>query len=118
MFAIVHAGRECIASVIGGGRRARCWQVDHFDFSLVVPHLPLLEELELTYGVNNCGMNFDWDLFNFTNRDCLFLATCVQHCRTLKAFKLYRSKVRTRHARRAVVDVRSAAAPTGGRVVS
>jgi len=26
------------------------------------------------YRVRDCGMNFEWDLFEFTNRDCSLLA--------------------------------------------
>jgi hypothetical protein len=67
--------------------------VDHFDFNAVLPKLPFLEDFEVTYGVRDCGMNFDWDLFQFTARDCRLLADCVAACRTLRTLKLHRSKV-------------------------
>lgn len=67
--------------------------VDHFDFNAVVPRLPFLEDLELTYGVRDCGMNFDWSLFQFTTRDCRLLSQCVATCRTLRSLTLQRSKV-------------------------
>ncbi|KAJ8391557.1 hypothetical protein AAFF_G00088790 [Aldrovandia affinis] len=41
--------------------------VDHFDFSLLLPRLACLEELHLVYRVKNCGMNFEWNLFEFTS---------------------------------------------------
>ena len=44
--------------------------IDHFDFNMAVPHIPNLEVLHLTYGVKNCGMNFEWNLFEFTHKDC------------------------------------------------
>lgn len=66
---------------------------DHFNFAPVLKQLPNLEELHLTYGVRDCGMNFEWNLFNFTARDCLQLAQCVAACKHLQVFRLHRSKV-------------------------
>ena len=68
-------------------------ECDHFNFGPVLKQLPNLEELHLTYGVKDCGMNFEWTLFQFTARDCLQLAQCVAACKTLKVFRLHRSKV-------------------------
>jgi len=67
--------------------------VCHFDFNAVLPRLPYLEDLELTYGVRDCGMNFGWSLFQFTTRDCRLLSQCVAACRTLRTLTLHRSKV-------------------------
>lgn len=72
--------------------------VDHFDFNVVLPRLPFLEDFEVTYGVRDCGMNFDWSLFQFTTRDCRLLSECVATCRTLRSLTLHRSKV-TSHSR-------------------
>ncbi len=68
-------------------------EIDHFDFGYVLLSLPNLEEFHVTYGVRDCGMNFEWNLFQFTARDCLLLAKCLSLCKGLKIFKLYRSKV-------------------------
>nr|XP_028580205.1 dynein regulatory complex subunit 5 [Podarcis muralis]XP_028580206.1 dynein regulatory complex subunit 5 [Podarcis muralis]XP_028580207.1 dynein regulatory complex subunit 5 [Podarcis muralis] len=67
--------------------------MDHFDMSMLTPALCHLEELHLSYGVKDCGMNFEWNLFEFTYRDCCSLANAVKKCPTLKVFKLSRSKV-------------------------
>ncbi|XP_033105007.1 dynein regulatory complex subunit 5-like [Anneissia japonica] len=67
--------------------------MDHFEFSTVFDKLPHLQEFSVTYGVRDCGMNFEWNLFMFTNRDCLLLSKCIKKCRTLKVFKLHKSKV-------------------------
>jgi len=72
--------------------------VDHFDFNAVLPRLPFLEDFEVTYGVRDCGMNFDWLLFQFTTSDCRLLSECVATCRTLRSLTLHRSKV-TSHSR-------------------
>ena len=68
-------------------------EIDHFDFGPVLQKLPNLEELHVTFGVRDCGMNFEWNLFQFTARDCLLLAKCIASCKTLKVFRLHRSKV-------------------------
>ena len=68
-------------------------EIDHFDFGPVLQKLPYLEEFHVTYGVKDCGMNFEWILFQFTARDCLQLAKCIAGLKTLKVFRLHRSKV-------------------------
>ncbi|XP_038617072.1 dynein regulatory complex subunit 5 [Tachyglossus aculeatus] len=72
---------------------------DHLDLGEVVAGLDRLEELHLVYGVRDCGMNFEWNLFLFTHRDCRSLAGALQACRTLKVLKLTRSKVTDEKAR-------------------
>ncbi|XP_027743488.1 dynein regulatory complex subunit 5 [Empidonax traillii] len=67
--------------------------VQHYDLKDLITALPHLEELHLTYGVKDCGMNFEWNLFNFTNQDCCNLAAAVKMCHNLKVFKLTRSNV-------------------------
>lgn len=66
---------------------------DHFDFNTIVPKLPNLEELHVTYGVRDCGMNFEWQLFEFSKRDCQMLAKCVFNCKALKVLHLNWSKI-------------------------
>ncbi|NWX27767.1 DRC5 protein, partial [Notiomystis cincta] len=65
----------------------------HYDLKHLITGLTYLEELHLTYGVKNCGMNFEWSLFNFTEQDCSNLAAALKMCHNLKVFKLTRSTV-------------------------
>ncbi|XP_056621176.1 dynein regulatory complex subunit 5 isoform X2 [Triplophysa dalaica] len=67
--------------------------MDHFDFGILLDKLVNLEELHVTYGVKGCGMNFEWNLFEFTFRDCECLAKALKSCKSLKVFRLRRSKV-------------------------
>lgn len=70
------------------------FQCDHFDFSRLVPgHLPHLAELRVVYGVRDCGMNFEWQFFEFTKKDCQVLARCVAQCHTLKSLHINWSKI-------------------------
>ncbi|XP_025104859.1 dynein regulatory complex subunit 5-like [Pomacea canaliculata] len=68
-------------------------EMDHFDFEPVLKMLHNLEELHVTYGVRDCGMNFEWNLFQFTARDCYQLSSAVASYKTLKVFHLHGSKV-------------------------
>ncbi|KAL2791917.1 dynein regulatory complex subunit 5 [Daubentonia madagascariensis] len=67
--------------------------MDHYQLGGLVAGLSHLEELDLVYGVKDCGMNFEWNLFLFTYRDCHSLAATIKACHTLKIFRLTRSKV-------------------------
>ncbi|XP_042189411.1 dynein regulatory complex subunit 5 [Callorhinchus milii] len=67
--------------------------LDHFDFSMLLPKLLKLEELHVTYGVKDCGMNFEWSIFEFTNTDCRLLAKAIKACISLKVLKLTRNKI-------------------------
>ncbi|XP_067274357.1 dynein regulatory complex subunit 5 isoform X2 [Pseudorasbora parva] len=67
--------------------------LDHFDFRILLDKLPNLEELNVAYGVKGCGMNFEWNLFEFTFRDCESLAKALASCKTLQVFRIHRSKV-------------------------
>jgi len=58
--------------------------IDHFDFRILLDKLPNLEELSVVYGVKACGMNFEWNLFEFTFRDCESLAKALNSCKTLQ----------------------------------
>ncbi|KAI4877557.1 hypothetical protein NFI96_028584, partial [Prochilodus magdalenae] len=77
------------ASDVGNDRPS----MDHFDFRILLDKLTNLEELQLIYGVKGCGMNFEWNLFEFTFRDCEFLAKALKSCKSLKVLKINRSKV-------------------------
>ncbi|KAM3930702.1 dynein regulatory complex subunit 5 [Leptodactylus fuscus] len=67
--------------------------MDHFDLNLIADSLCDLEEVHLVYGVKGCGMNFEWNLFRFTDRDCTLLANALKTFKKLKVFRLHRSKV-------------------------
>lgn len=68
-------------------------ECDHFDFNTIVPRLPNLEEFRVVYGVRDCGMNFEWQLFEFTKRDCQLLSKCISQCLTLRSLHINWSKI-------------------------
>lgn len=66
---------------------------DHLRISRLAPFLSSLEELRITYGVEHCGMNFDWNLFRFTVNDCAWLTEFVGHSPMLRSLTIHRSRV-------------------------
>ncbi|XP_034756825.1 dynein regulatory complex subunit 5 [Etheostoma cragini] len=67
--------------------------LDHFDFNILLDKLTKLEELHLVYRVKQCGMNFEWKMFEMTTRDCESLAKALKSCMTLKLLKLHQSHI-------------------------
>ncbi|KAM9339229.1 dynein regulatory complex subunit 5 [Symphorus nematophorus] len=67
--------------------------IDHFDFNILLDKLTNLEELHLVYRVKNCGMNFEWKMFEMTDRDCVSLANALKSCKTLKLLRLHQSHI-------------------------
>jgi len=39
---------------------------DHIRLPIIVNQLPCLRELRITYGVRRCGLNFNWNIYQFT----------------------------------------------------
>lgn len=69
------------------------YECDHFDFNQVIPFLHKLEEIKLVYGVRDCGMNFEWQLFDFTKKDCQSLSKCLAQFSNIKSLHLNWSKI-------------------------
>ncbi|XP_067939661.1 dynein regulatory complex subunit 5-like [Watersipora subatra] len=66
---------------------------DHFDFNDIFKDLTELREFKVVYGVRDCGMNFEWNLFQFTARDCQQLSKCIASTKHLTSLSITRSKV-------------------------
>lgn len=58
--------------------------MDRFNFNTMLHQLTCLEELHLMYRVNQCGMNFEWSIFEMTDTDCENLGKAIKSCGTLK----------------------------------
>ena len=85
--------KEEEASDFGSELGSEAPSMDHFEFGEILSKLPHLEEFRVVYGVRDCGMNFEWGLFQFTQRDCLLLAKSIKSCKHLKRVSIQRSKV-------------------------
>ncbi|KAF3702991.1 T-complex-associated testis-expressed protein 1 [Channa argus] len=67
--------------------------MDHFNFGILLDKLTCLEEFHLVYRVKECGMNFEWKMFEMSDRDCESLAKALQLCKTLKLLRLHLSHI-------------------------
>lgn len=68
---------------------------DHLNFEKILPHLTNLQSLKLTYQVKNCGMNFEWRLFDFTENDCHTLSKGILALKnSLSSITLTRSSLK------------------------
>ena len=81
------------SSECGSDAGSEASAMDHFEFGNILQKLPHLEEFRVVYGVRDCGMNFEWGLFQFTQRDCLLLAKSIQSCKHLKRLGIQKSKI-------------------------
>merc|ERR1712168_1038402 len=74
-------------------------QADHIDLTRVLPHLNFLTHVELSFGVKDVGMNFEWGFFTFTMNDAEMLATCLAKCYSLETLTITRSRLEDDQAR-------------------
>ncbi|XP_056219527.1 dynein regulatory complex subunit 5 isoform X2 [Seriola aureovittata] len=73
--------------------------LNHFNFSILLDKLTRLEELHLVYRVKQCGMNFEWKMFEMTDRDCESLSKALKSCKTLKLLRLHESHIEDKKCR-------------------
>ncbi|KAG5442089.1 T-complex-associated testis-expressed protein 1 [Clonorchis sinensis] len=74
-------------------------KIDHLELGPVLAKLVHLEELAVTYGAKDCGMNFEWSTFQFTSNDCLSLCKALQQHPSIKVLHLTRSRVDSERCR-------------------
>lgn len=79
--------------------------LDHFNFNILLEKLTCLEELHLAYRLKQCGMNFEWKMFQMTKQDCNTLAVALKSCKTLKVLWLRQSLVDDDQCRLLVKDL-------------
>ncbi|XP_065888616.1 dynein regulatory complex subunit 5-like [Dysidea avara] len=75
---------------------------DHLDIQYLTKHMSNLEELCVCYRVKNCGMNFEWMLFQFTPTDCKNLCQAVKSSKCLQTLRLHHSQVSDDQARQLI----------------
>jgi hypothetical protein len=72
---------------------------DHLDLELILPKLVFLTKLELSFGVKDVGMNFEWGFFTFTTTDANMLACCLHQCFSLEDLAITKSRLEDEKAR-------------------
>lgn len=58
--------------------------MNHFNFNILLHKLTCLEELRLVYRIKECGMNFEWSMFEMVDKDSESLGKAIKSCKTLK----------------------------------
>lgn len=66
---------------------------DHIDLTPVIRKLPNLKSLDITYGVKECGMSFQWSYFGMTSGDCSRLSRGLRDYSTLTSLSITRSLI-------------------------
>lgn len=66
---------------------------DHINLVPVLANMPHLMDLELRYGVKECGMNFSWRLYQFTLNDAKRLAEALILTSSLRRLSLTNSRI-------------------------
>ncbi|CAI2722480.1 unnamed protein product [Schistosoma spindalis] len=74
-------------------------QMDHLNFNLILNKLFHLNELTIIYTIKQCGMNFQWSLYQFTRNDCLNLSKAIQQHSYIKILNLINSHVNSEQCR-------------------
>ncbi|KAK4473332.1 hypothetical protein MN116_004494 [Schistosoma mekongi] len=75
-------------------------EMDHLDLTLILSKLINLKELTLMYTIKECGMNFDWGLYQFTMNDCLRLSNALKlYQQQLKVLNLVNSHMNSEQCR-------------------
>lgn len=63
-------------------------EVNHLSLGPVIDKLEKLTHLSVQYRVRNAGLDFEWNDFIMTGKDCAFLAKAVNAHRSLKVLEL------------------------------
>lgn len=71
--------------------------IAHINFIPILKMLPNIQEMDITYGVSNVGIDYDPRMFKVAVEDCERLGTALNFLRQLKYFKLCRSYVGDAH---------------------
>ncbi|KAJ3190767.1 T-complex-associated testis-expressed protein 1 [Irineochytrium annulatum] len=66
---------------------------DHVDMGLFFGALTNLKTLKLYYGVLDCGINFNWNVFGMTINDCAALCNSLKHNNVLRSLTIQMSGV-------------------------
>ncbi|KAL3314831.1 T-complex-associated testis-expressed protein 1 [Cichlidogyrus casuarinus] len=64
------------------------YAIQHLKFQPLLTKLQKLTSLSVCYNVKNCGMNFEWQLFQFTGPDCLSLSVGIKEHKGLSTLRL------------------------------
>ncbi|CAG9830543.1 unnamed protein product [Diabrotica balteata] len=73
------------------------WPIDHINFIFITPKLPLVEEFDIVFGMNDVKEDFNWNMFKITILDCQRLGKAILDLKNLKILRIHRSNIEDRH---------------------
>lgn len=72
---------------------------DHIDITPIIRKLPELDEIDVTYGLSECGMDFKWSMFGMTMGDCRKLSRGIRDYAHITSLAITRSMVNDKKCR-------------------
>ncbi|CAH1976218.1 unnamed protein product [Acanthoscelides obtectus] len=73
------------------------YPIDHINLIFILRRLPQISELRISYGVNEVGEDFQWDMFKLSVTDCVRLGKGVLELKQIKILKVHRSNIEYKH---------------------
>ncbi|VDD74543.1 unnamed protein product [Mesocestoides corti] len=68
-------------------------RIDHLDLGFVIAKLTQMTHLSVQYTIRNVGLDFEWEHFQFTRRDCISFSKAVKAHTSLSVLQLVNSRV-------------------------
>ncbi|KAJ3002666.1 T-complex-associated testis-expressed protein 1, partial [Thoreauomyces humboldtii] len=75
------------------GRKSDLGHPDHLNLGMVFGKLKNLEELDITYSVRDCGIDFDWEYFGITLNDTVYLTDALRTSKVLRSLTVTASSL-------------------------
>ncbi|XP_056636675.1 dynein regulatory complex subunit 5 [Diorhabda sublineata] len=73
------------------------WPIDHINFTFITPKLPLIEEFDIIFGMNDVKEDFNWNMFKITVSDCQRLGKAILDLKLLKVLRIHKSNIEDKH---------------------
>ncbi|KAK9892097.1 hypothetical protein WA026_018300 [Henosepilachna vigintioctopunctata] len=70
---------------------------DHITFSPIFAKCKKVDEVDIVYGMNNVGEDFEWRMFKLSVGDCSRLGTALLQLKFLKVLRVRRSRIENLH---------------------
>nr|CAI5850593.1 unnamed protein product [Callosobruchus analis] len=73
------------------------YPIDHINLIFVLRRLPQITEFSISYGVNEVGEDFNWDMFKVSVTDCVRLGKAVLELKQIKILRVHRCNIEYKH---------------------
>ncbi|VEN44616.1 unnamed protein product [Callosobruchus maculatus] len=73
------------------------YPIDHINLVFVLRRLPQITEFSISYGLNDVGEDFNWDMFKVSVTDCVRLGKAILELKQIKILRVHRSNIEYKH---------------------